>query len=513
MKAPISMLELRGGSVKGISVYERIQESKRLGYSKQKTAERLQCCWRTVDKYWDMTFDDYQGIESKVRKESVLEQYDAHVIAWLTRYPDMSSAQVFDWLLKRFDDIGCSERTVRRHVAALREGRHIPKCESKRDYEATPDPPKGRQMQVDFGESWMEDIHGRRIHVRFAGFVLSWSRYRYAFFQSRPFTSHDLIEAIRKCFAYMGGRTEEIVFDQDSVVSVAENAGDILLTREMTLFKAECGFEVYLCRGADPETKGRIERTVGFVKGNFIKHRMYPGDDDALNEEILAWLDLTGNAKPNGTTKEAPVSRFAVEQALLIECETAIPKIKLDTRSVRKDNTIIYLQNRYSLPLGTKNAMDEVKIDDADGTLHVYTMGDEPICQHVTSDATGRLIQKSAHRHDRTTKVLRLRTKLLELLGDDAESFIDSMVKEHPRYECDQLALLQHAYGEYGRDTVIDAVRHCSSIDSYSANDVIDWAQANPSNRIDTKNQLQDLQERYPLIIAKRNVSDYAGVI
>ena len=37
MKAPISMLELRGGSVKGISVYERIQESKRLGYSKQKT--------------------------------------------------------------------------------------------------------------------------------------------------------------------------------------------------------------------------------------------------------------------------------------------------------------------------------------------------------------------------------------------------------------------------------------------------------------------------------------------
>ena len=78
MKAPISMLELRGGSVKGISVYERIQESKRLGYSKQKTAERLQCCWRTVDKYWDMTFDDYQVIESKVRKESVLEQYDAH---------------------------------------------------------------------------------------------------------------------------------------------------------------------------------------------------------------------------------------------------------------------------------------------------------------------------------------------------------------------------------------------------------------------------------------------------
>lgn len=513
MKAPILMLKLRGGAVKGIIVYERIQESKRLGYSKQKTAERLQCCWRSVNKYWDMTFDDYRRIESKVRKESVLEHYDAHIIAWLTRHPDMSSAQVFDWLLERFGDIGCSERTVRRHVASLRKCQHIPKCESKRTYEATPDPPKGRQMQVDFGESWMEDVHGKRVHVRFAGFVLSWSRYRYAFFQSRPFTSHDLVEAMRKCFAYMGGRAEEIVFDQDSVVSVAENAGDILLTREMTLFKAECGFEVYLCRGSDPETKGRIERTVGFVKGNFVKHRVYPGDDDALNEEILAWLARTGNAKPNGTTKEAPASRFAVEQALLIKCETITPEAEFDTRSVRKDNTIIYLQNRYSLPLGTKNAMDRVKIDSTDGILRIYTMSGESICQHAISNETGRLIQKSAHRHDKTSKVLRLRTKLLELLGDDAESFIDSMIEEHPRYECDQLALLQHAYGEYGHDTVIEAVRYCASIDSHSANDVISWAQANPTNRTEMKSQPLDLRERYPLIVAKRDLSDYAKVI
>ena len=109
--------------------------------------------------------------------------------------------------------------------------------------------------------------------------------------------------------------------------------------------------------------------------------------------------------------------------------------------------------------------------------------------------------------------MLRLRTKLLELLGDDAESFIDSMIEEHPRYECDQLALLQHAYGEYGHDTVIEAVRYCASIDSHSANDVIGWAQANPTNRTEMKSQPLDLRERYPLIVAKRDLSDYAKVI
>ena len=109
--------------------------------------------------------------------------------------------------------------------------------------------------------------------------------------------------------------------------------------------------------------------------------------------------------------------------------------------------------------------------------------------------------------------MLRLRKKLLELLGNDAESFIASMIREHPRYECDQLALLQHAYGEYGKDTVIDAVRYCASIDSHSANDVIDWAQANPANHTDANDQPLDLQKRYPLIVAKRDLSDYAGVI
>ncbi len=497
--------------MKGIDMYERIQESKRMGYSKQKTADRLQCCWRTVDKYWDMSIDGYQRLESKVRKADALGAYDDHVLAWLTRYPDLSSAQVYDWLLERFGDIDASERTVRRHVTKLRIANDIAKAENPRDYEAMPDPPMGRQMQVDFGESWMEDVHGKRIHVRFAGFVLSYSRYRYVVFQSRPFTSHDLIEAMRSCFSYMGGRTEEVVFDQDSVVSVSENGGDIILTREMTLFRAECGFEVYLCRGADPETKGRIERTVRFVKGNFVKYRTYPGSDDALNEAAWAWLERTGNAKPNGTTKEAPASRFAAEQALLIPCETIHARPELECRTVRKDNTIIYLQNRYSLPLGTFNETGEVKVDDTGGTLRILTLGGETICTHTISSSSGTLVQKSSHRHDRTTKVMRLKGKLIDLLGDTVEGFIDAMLKGHERYGCDQLALLQHAYGEYGKQALVDAIGHCGSIGAYSANDAIDWAQANM--RPLPKTPDVDLAGRYPLSVAKRDVADYAEVM
>ena len=59
--------------------------------------------------------------------------------------------------------------------------------------------------------------------------------------------------------------------------------------------------EVYLCRGADPESKGKIENTVKFIKGNFLNNRLYV-DDEILNRCCLDWLERTGNAKAHGTT-------------------------------------------------------------------------------------------------------------------------------------------------------------------------------------------------------------------
>lgn len=47
----------------------------------------------------------------------------------------------------------------------------------------------GQQMQVDFGEKWMESVYGNRVKVRFIVFVLSHSRFKYVKFQDRPFTA------------------------------------------------------------------------------------------------------------------------------------------------------------------------------------------------------------------------------------------------------------------------------------------------------------------------------------
>lgn len=85
-------------------------------------------------------------------------------------------------------------------------------------------------------------------------------------------------EAIRShenAFEFFGGMPEEIVYDQDHLITVSEHAGDMILTAEFQAYKQQRKFRVHLCRKADPESKGKVESTVKYVKRNFADSRIY----------------------------------------------------------------------------------------------------------------------------------------------------------------------------------------------------------------------------------------------
>src|SRR5699024_3751615 len=102
-------------------------------------------------------------------------------------------------------------------------------------------------------------------------------------------------------------------------------------------------------------------------KQNFAKHRVYHGLHK-LNEEALDWLKRTGNYKEHNTIKKRPLDVFSLERQHLrlisnpIEDYFDINNISSITRSVRKDNTIWFDSNRYSVPLGTFHEIKEVAI-------------------------------------------------------------------------------------------------------------------------------------------------------
>jgi transposase len=67
----------------------------------------------------------------------------------------------------------------------------------------------------------------------------------------------------------------QLVYDQDAIIVVSENGGDIIHTKAFAAFLAESKLAVRVCRKSDPETKGLIEASVKFVKGNFMENRLY----------------------------------------------------------------------------------------------------------------------------------------------------------------------------------------------------------------------------------------------
>lgn len=211
-------------------------------------------------------------------------------------------------------------------------------------------------MQVDFGEITACNTHSRKIKLYVIVFVLSHSRYKYAEWQERPFTTRDMLRCHENAFEFYGGKTEEIVYDQDKLITVSENGGDVIYTEEFQSYKQQRGFKVHLCRAADPESKGKVENAVKFIKGNFAKNRLFH-QIDTWNEQCLEWLKRKGNYQVHNTIKKRPVEVFALEKPHLREVSNLLSfESNLNpivTRIVHKDNIIKFRSNRYSVPLGT----------------------------------------------------------------------------------------------------------------------------------------------------------------
>jgi len=143
---------------------------------------------------------------------------------------------------------------------------------------------------------------------------------------------------------------------------------------------------------------------VKYVKQNFARHRMFVSVDK-LNEECLSWLDRTGNALVHHTTKKIPAEVFAIEKQHLRPVLEKIKSPKMSiTRTVRKDNTIWYEGNRYSVPLGTYDGTaKEVGVQACETRLRIYDLDTrEYLAEHERSFLKGQLIQNTNHRRDRT---------------------------------------------------------------------------------------------------------------
>jgi hypothetical protein len=295
---------------------------------------------------------------------------------------------------------------------------------------------------------------------------------------------------------------------------VSENSGDIIHTQAFAAFLAETKLEARVCRRSDPETKGLIEAAVKFVKGNFMENRLYMGID-VWNRSFEEWLIRTGNGQKHGTTKRKPAEMFTEEQEHLKPLYGMAPATLTEDmeRAVRKDNTVLFLGNRYSVPLGTYNKDKTVFLTVESDKLRIKTLDGEPLAMHKISDAKGKLIKFPGHRRDREGRIAALRDKTIALLGAEFEEYLTILCIKKPRYVKEQLEVIVQCCESYGREKVLDSVRYCRELELYSASDLAEAVRVfsdkdNPS----TPSQLPTDDERYHINVQKRSLAAYAEV-
>jgi transposase len=443
------------------------------GFSKRQIAEKLGFDFRTVSKYLAMTPEEFTEKVLIKERRSDLGLYESVVTGWIKQHPDISAAQVYDWL-KEYYQVTVAERTARRFVGDLRKRCGLPKTKGAiRQYEAVEDPPMGRQMQVDLGESWVLDTYKRRhIKLYFVASVLSHSRYKWGAWYTRPLNAKQFVQALQACFEYLGGIPGELVFDQDRLLAVDENYGDIIFTNDFEQFRLSSGFEVYLCRKGDPETKGRTEATVKYFKGNFAKNRQFTGID-IWNDSFLDWLDRTGNVKVHETTKKIPAEVFEQER-LFLRPVPSTNKVFEDivTRDVHKNNTIFFEGNRYSVPFGTYSPSLRVSLKvDGNSLIISDLFGGYIIAEHKLSKNKGELVTNNNHRRDTSAKLNDLQAALLmQLKGvEDVEAFLTQIRRLKPRYTRDQFTLIEKTLNKHSQYAIEEALRYCLTHSLYSA--------------------------------------------
>ena len=496
-------------------MYSQIQAMKERGFSIRQVSRIIRVSRNTINKYWEMQPDEYAARYQALNRLTALMRYEPVVLKWLESYPCMTAAQVRDWLLERYQQ-DAAERTVRRFVTKLREKHGITKkAEPLREYEAVDELPKGHQLQLDFGEKKVLDVYNRRgIKLYFAVFTLSYSRYKWGIFQTQAFTSADLVRSLYGCFDYYGGMPRELVYDQDSIAVVSENYGDIIHTQKFASFLSETKIGTRVCRKNDPETKGLIESSVKYVKGNFMSNRHYT-DLDIWNESFEQWLERTGNGRVHGTTKQKPADMFLEEREHLLPLYGYAPDNAHEymDRAVRPDNTILYLSNRYSLPIGTYGREKTLSLSIKDNELEVMDRAGETIAKHEISKEKGKLIKHESHRRDRRRRMEELLNKTVSLLGTEFREYLEIICEKKPRYVKDQLGLIVRACEAYGRERVIAAMSYCREMELYSAVDLNDAACAlggHEAAPIPDRLPVED--ERYHVNVQKRELSIYADV-
>lgn len=319
------------------NLWMEIRNERKKGLSYVEIARKHHIDPRTAKKYAES--DSKPVYTLTAPKPSKLDPYKHLIDMWLEEAP-YSAVRIHEKLTEQGCD--CKYTIVRQYVATRKADLNE---KATVRFETMP----GLQGQVDWGffENYKVLENGEYKKLYCFLMILGYSRMRYIEFVTDMSTT-TLIKCHINAFRYFGGYPEEILYDnmKQVVVKRLMKQSESELNKQFEDFAGFYGYKPVLCRPYRGQTKGKVERTVRYVRENFMVGIKYSSLAD-LNSQAHAWCNKI-NAKIHGTTNERPIDRLTEENLLPLKREYIIDKINL--RRVEKDCLISYAGNKYSVP-------------------------------------------------------------------------------------------------------------------------------------------------------------------
>jgi len=257
---------------------------------------------------------------------------------------------------------------------------------------------------------------------------------------------------------------KECVYDQTKLVAIEEKHREILFNKRFSQFALKYDFLPRVCEGYDPESKGKVERAIQYVKKNFIYGTTF-SSFIGLQDECRVWLDEVANERIHGTTKFAPNDLFEEERVYLYPYY--FTQDESNHRKVDKTGLIKFKGNNYSVPYQYQRK--DVCVREEEGILQIYDIDKRVrIAEHPISLIKGK-INKKDHHYIQDKEILETRTQaILEILSDVVyiEQLVNAIKANNPKIARGQLRGLFSLAKKYPKECWHDIEPNLSALTS-----------------------------------------------
>lgn len=259
---------------------------------------------------------------------------------------------------------------ISKHRDLVPAKRQIVDPQGNRGFRYHTDP--GEAYQMDWGFINVFDQEGRKYRVAcFAMICHHCGKCYVEFFPNAK--QESLFIGMLRAFAYMGVPKYILTDNMKSVVIRRDFEGNPVWQSDYESFMNTVGFQTKLCKPRHPFTKGKVERLIRFVKGNFLAGRSFWNLTD-LNDQALEWCEKH-NSRYHREIDGIPncvhtPKCMSVAVPLLITEE--LRYYLCPPRKISFDGFVCFEGRRFGVPF--RYSGRDVRVYRERGTLYIYSV-------------------------------------------------------------------------------------------------------------------------------------------